>query len=415
MKNKLMSEQIKTDTAHNFKKTPAGNIPVDWSWATGKMLFSAIKGRIPTELLPTFKSGYLPYLSNEYLRESKAVFANANGNTVVAEKGDILLLWDGSNAGELFLAKRGILSSTMVVLNIKRPELVVKRYLYYTLKAKESLLKRMTKGTGIPHVDGQFLDALPLAIPPKDEQTKIVEILGEVDLSIEATQHAIKEIQGLKQSLIQGLFKRGLPGKHKKFKQTRIGEIPSEWQVVSLGDVAVNIKDLHQPSSKGSLDYIALEHIEPNTGRVIGSGKSGEALSAKCAFMKGDILFGKLRPYLRKFWVASFDGICSTDILVIRSKEEYLRDFLFFQLQQERLLGLINSLTFGTKMPRVSWRDLAELCIALPPKDELFSIVKMISAVEVRISQEIRKMEALHDTKAALSFHLLTGKIRVNL
>lgn len=87
----------------------------------------------------------------------------------------------------------------------------------------------------------------------------------------------------------------------------------------SFGDIALLIKDSFKPDKDNSLPYIGLEHVQQKTLQLAGIGNSSDVISQKFKFKKGDILFGKLRPYFRKVIRPEFDGVCSTDIFVVRA------------------------------------------------------------------------------------------------
>src|SRR5438128_384123 len=100
------------------------------------------------------------------------------------------------------------------------------------------------------------------------------------------------------------------------FKQSDLGSaLPEGWLNLRLGDVIEPSKDKIEPSKRPSALYLSLEHIQPETTRIIGKGSAGDVTSTKSVFRAGDVLYGKLRPYLNKVALPDFDGICSTDIL----------------------------------------------------------------------------------------------------
>jgi len=109
------------------------------------------------------------------------------------------------------------------------------------------------------------------------------------------------------------------------------------------------------PSAVPKSRYVGLEHIEQNTLSLLGWGMSGDVDSQKQRFYKGDILFGKLRPYFRKVVIAPFDGICSTDIWVVNSVLETDRDFLFYWMASGEFISSATNAAEGTRMPRAKW------------------------------------------------------------
>lgn len=133
-------------------------------------------------------------------------------------------------------------------------------------------------------------------------------------------------------------------------------------------------------TSDSSLRYVGMENVESETGRFVFDAEivpDGDAL----LFQEGDILYGKLRPYLRKTVIATFNGKCSSEFLTLRAKEG--SDLLYFKylLLSERITRLINSSTEGVKMPRSSWEQLGNLWIKLPCLEEQQRISKDIDSV----------------------------------
>jgi type I restriction enzyme S subunit len=158
-------------------------IPENWEVIKLGDIIEYIKGKKPKTLEDKPRNGFLPYLSTEYLRNNeKPKFAIHSDDIVFVEEGELILLWDGSNAGEFFIGKRGVLSSTMVKLWPKRE--VDQKFLFYILKTKEKFLSAQTRGTGIPHVDKTILKNLKIFLPPLPEQKVIAQILSTVDSAI---------------------------------------------------------------------------------------------------------------------------------------------------------------------------------------------------------------------------------------
>ena len=129
-----------------------------------------------------------------------------------------------------------------------------------------------------------------------------------------------------------------------------IGEIPEHWEIKKLKNVCsqVNIKE----NSKGnSLPYIGLENIESGSGRYIDTISEIEGMANR--FCKNNVLFGKLRPYLSKVYLAEKDGICSTEFIVYDTKSNNCR-FIHKLLLSPLFIDVVNSSTYGAKMPRAN-------------------------------------------------------------
>mgnify|MGYP001980557861 CR=1 FL=1 len=138
----------------------------------------------------------------------------------------------------------------------------------------------------------------------------------------------------------------------------------------SFSECAKLIKDSFTPSKETSLPYIGLEHIEQGTLRISSIGKSSDVISQKLKFKKNDILFGKLRPYFRKVVRPNFDGVCSTDIFVVRAKEGFSQNFLYYLMASQEFVNHSSQGSQGTKMPRASWEFLEKYEQGIPSLEE---------------------------------------------
>jgi len=159
----------------------------------------------------------------------------------------------------------------------------------------------------------------------------------------------------------------------------------SELKKYKLAEFAKLVKKQYQPNADEELIYIGLEHIEQQTLRINGYGNSKNVISQKYRFSSGDILFGKLRPYFRKVFRPKFDGVCSTDIWVIKAKKDFDQGFLFYFLANQSFIDACNSGSSGTRMPRADWDHLSETEWKLPPLSTQRRIADILSALDDKI------------------------------
>jgi len=186
--------------------------------------------------------------------------------------------------------------------------------------------------------------------------------------------------------------------KQSKFKETEIGKVPEEWDVKEIGDVCHLVRDSFSPSREDSRAYIGLEHIEQDTLRLISIGSSKNINSNKLVFRKGQILFGKLRPYFRKVYRPNFEGVCSTDIFVIDANKKFDNCFLFYFFADRRMIEEAKLSSEGTRMPRASWKYLEKLQRGFPDLSEQKAIAKILSDLDskIELNNEINKtLEAI--------------------
>lgn len=185
------------------------------------------------------------------------------------------------------------------------------------------------------------------------------------------------------------------------YRETDAGWIPEDWAPLSLGTIASARKS--KAVAEHGVRCVELEHIEPETGRLLGWDSSGAQASIKTAFKRGDVLFGKLRPYLRKYAVALFDGICTTEILAIHPKDDLAdRSFLFQLMQGDGVFSTVEALSYGTKMPRVSWSDLADIVVGVPSLAEQRAVAAILTAVDDKLGVIARQIEATQALKQGL-------------
>lgn len=185
----------------------------------------------------------------------------------------------------------------------------------------------------------------------------------------------------------------------------------NSWQLKKLEDICEVRKGQFDPKKEPNTIYIGLEHIEQQTGRLLGTGDSSETTSIKSIFKTGDVLFGKLRPYLRKYWLATFDGVCATEILPLVAKKGIDSKFLFYIIQQDKFINYLDQKSYGTKMPRTSWKEMAEYNIMIPPLSEQRKIAAILSSVDEAIEKTEAIIEQTEKVKKGLMQQLLTKGI----
>jgi len=399
----------------NFKETPIGKIPKDWEVVKLESLFTYLKGKKPEKMIERYKENYLPYLSTEYLRENKITkFVKIPQNVVLVNDRDLILLWDGSNAGEFFLGKKGVLSSTMVKIVLKE-ERNNKRFLFYLLKMKEKYLKKLTKGTGIPHVDGTVLNNLVISLPPLPEQQKITEILS----TIEKTDEVIAKTERLKKGLMQELLTKGIG--HKEFKDTEIGRIPKEWEVVKLADIGKFQYGITTSAVKKvtSVKLLRISDIAKSgiQWKDVPCCKITENEFKKYKLRVGDVLIARIGATTGKtcYIDRPIKGVFGSYLIRFQPLKELHTMFLYFYTQSTIYWNQVNRRKEGQLKKGLNTKTLGSLILPLPPFDEQKKIAKILSTVDKKLEIERKEKEKLERIKRGLMDLLLTGKIRIRV
>ncbi len=201
-----MMQQLKFKKETEFVQTEVGAIPKGWNIKKLRDIISYRKGAKPSVLYDFPCENCLPYLTAEYLRgEENPKYAPIIGKKlVIADENKIILIWDGSNAGDVFMGFKGIVASTMVLIEAKSRD-VDPRFLYYQLLIKSQILKNMTKGTGIPHVSKDIFENLLIPVPPLDEQRRIAEALSSVDGLIDVYRRKLDRLVRVRSWFLENL------------------------------------------------------------------------------------------------------------------------------------------------------------------------------------------------------------------
>jgi len=169
--------------------------------------------------------------------------------------------------------------------------------------------------------------------------------------------------------------------------------LPDGWVWTTLGEVTEPSKEKVDPQGIQSTRYIGLEHIEKASGKLLGFGHSDEVRSTKTAFHRGDLLYGKLRPYLNKVHLADFDGVCSTDILVFPGNPYVSNKYLLYRLLASDFVTYANLNVTGVQHPRTNFRILSQFLLALPPAAEQHRIVAEIETQFTRLDASVPALE----------------------
>jgi len=195
------------------------------------------------------------------------------------------------------------------------------------------------------------------------------------------------------------------------YKETKAGWIPESWEVVSFDNIAKRRKERFNPKNGKNFKCIELEHIEQTTGIVIGYVNSKDQASTKNKFYPNDVLFGKLRPYLRKYTLVDFEGVCSSEIWVFKNQSISMPEFVHLIVQSNKFIAYSNK-TSGTKMPRAEWDLISGINFPLPPLHEQQKIASIIFTWDKAIELVGKQIEAKQRLTKGLMQQLLTGKIR---
>jgi len=189
-----------------------------------------------------------------------------------------------------------------------------------------------------------------------------------------------------------------------------LGEIPEHWREKRLKFSAELVKK-KATSSDSVRKYIGLEHVASWSGQLLTELNEFQVEGESLLFERDDVLFGKLRPYLAKCFVASEPGRCTSELLVLR-RREYEPEFLKYLLLVPQIISLINGSTFGAKMPRAEWQFIGNLVLPLQAAEEQRAIADFLdretAKIDALIAKKERLIDLLQEKRTALISHAMT-------
>lgn len=313
-------------------------------------------------------------------------------------------------------------------------------YFYYLQShhGRAAVSSIVEQGAGASGIRGSDLGGLKVIWYPPREQRAIACILGALDEKIELNRRMNVTLEAMTRALfrswfvnfdpvrakIDGRWQRGqsLPGLPAHFYDlfpnglvdSELGEIPEGWEVGTLGDLAVHPRRGMQPDQFNSdTPYIALEHM-PKRCIALSEWENAEGLqSNKFKFERGEILFGKLRPYFHKVGVAPLDGVCSTDIVVIAPRSEKWFGFVLGHAFSDEFVEYTNAGSTGTKMPRTNWTEMARYAVPRPSERVAEAFNSKIRPNTDELIASIHESRTLARLRDTLLPKLISGELRI--
>ncbi|MBI5215426.1 MAG: restriction endonuclease subunit S [Ignavibacteriae bacterium] len=311
--------------------------------------------------------------------------------TTEAPLGEVALLKD----------KKVALAQRIITLRGKK-NICDNIFLKYYLQSNvgQALLQSRAQGSVVEGIKSSELKELEIGLPDYLIQRAIASILSSLDDKIDLLHRQNKTLEALAETL---------------FRQWFVEEAEEGWEEKTLKDIAINVKANVSPKYfTNDIIYVGLEHIDRKQIVLNSYGSSTDVSSNKSLFKENDILFGKLRPYFHKVCYAPFNGICSTDILVIRPKESIYFAFCLFTLFQKELVDYSDLSSEGTRMPRTSWEIIGDYPIFIPDTHTLECFNKVTLPTIAKMKNNTNQIRTLTQLRDTLLPKLMSGEVRVS-
>ena len=378
--------------------------------------------------------GRLDFSESEYLSEDD--FEQWT-RRVTPSPGDLVFSYE-TRLGQAALIPsgfRGCLGRRMGLLRV-REDSVNKRFLLYAYlgpRFQEILRARTIHGSTVDRIPLLEMREFPILLPDRATQDAIASILGALDEKIELSHKMSATLEATARALFKSWFVDFNPVRAKakgrdtglaleiaalfpdSFEESERGEFPTGWRAGPLGEVALNERRgiLHTDIIEGT-PYIGLEHMPRRSIALQHWGYASQLESNKSQFVKGEFLFGKLRPYFHKVGVAPIAGVCSTDILVVSASSMDWSSFVLMHLSSDALVAHTDQCSTGTKMPRASWDHISGYEVPFPPAPVAQVFNAVITPMTERILAAIHESRTLAAIRDALLPKLISGELRLN-
>ncbi|EEP60636.1 restriction endonuclease subunit S [Sulfurihydrogenibium yellowstonense] len=407
---------------NKFKETEIGLIPEDWEvMRLGEVAEITMGQSPPGDTYNTYGKG-IPFL------QGKAEFGNISPKHIkyttkplkIAKKGSVLIsvrapVGDVNIANMDYCIGRGLAS-----LNLKNG---INEFLFYSLLFFKHLIEKESYGSVFKAINKENLARLKIPLPPLEEQKAITDILSTVQNTTEKTEKVINATKQLKKSMMKHLFTYGAVAVDEidkvKLKESEIGLIPEDWEVVRLGDI-VNFKIGRTPPRKnkdywtnGKYYWVSISDMKNpyinNTSEMVSEKAHKEIFKEKLT--PAGTLLMSFKLTIGRTAILNVDAYHNEAIISIYPKEnKVLKEFLFYYLPAVDYSNLQDKAIKGNTL---NTSKLNKIPIPLPPLDEQQKIANILTTIDQKIQAEEKKKEALQNLFKTLLQQLMTGKIRV--
>ena len=323
--------------------------------------------------------------------EGKDNSSEDKSNYKIVRKGDMVYnsmrMWQGANG---ISPCDGIVSPAYTVL---MPKQEINNGYFAVLFKSANLINEFRKNSQGMTSDTWNLkypqiETIKVQIPSVSEQDKVSEMFSVLDERIAAQSRLVESLKKYKRGLLSAVFSQNV-------------SMFSTADFYAFSELAVRRSEKYDPKCNAHAVCIELEHIEQETGRIIGSTCADYQNSIKTVCKPGDVMFGKLRPYLRKYAFVQKECVCSSEIWSLIPTDIVIPKYLFYLIQSEAFMKVAN-VSSGTKMPRAEWSTIAKSGYLIPSKDDQQATVDILETTDRIIVSHVASYDRLIEYKKGL-------------
>ena len=407
-------------------------VPKNWCWTYIKLGFDVTSSKrvhkkdwltngIPfyrtRELVKLSENGYV----NNELFISEELYNSFVDEYGIPQTGDLLISGVGTiGIPYVIKEKQKFYFKDGNIIWFKNRGIFNSEYVYFLYKSAfvSEQIHQMSSGTTVDTYTIVNANSTIVPLPPLPEQQRIVDriesLFAKLDEAKQKAQDALDSFETRKAAILHKAFTGELTARWRKEHGVGL----ESWNSDLFKNIVTTVKDRFDPTTQTtSLHYIGLEHIQKNQG-IIGFGTADDIKSLKTIFKTGDILYGKLRPYLNKHDIAQFDGICSTDILVYRTKYSQTAKYINYFMNTELFISTAVSNSKGINLPRVSEKEIGNITVNIPDISEQTEIVRILDDLLAKEQQAKEAAEAMLEQidliKKSILARAFRGKLGTN-
>ncbi len=288
--------------------------------------------------------------------------------------------------------------------------------LFAILSEKRAIQKEIgSSAHGTRRLSSESLERLIIPMPPLPDQLSIATSLANIQAAIDVQISLVASLRDLKRETMATLFREGL--RAEPVTQTEIGLLPKSWRLTSLLEAAFITEGQVDPRVEpfASMVHVGPDSVESGTGRLLNTRRAKELalISGKYQFSAGQIVYSKIRPYLRKVWAASFDGLCSADMYPLHVSNRFNADFLAAFLLADTFTAQVVALQDRTGIPKVNRQQLRLCWVPQPSEDEQRDIAEVSSILHSNYEHAVERLRLLYELFDVTLQELMSGCVDV--
>lgn len=381
------------------------NLPSNWQVKSLGEVVRISKGRKLNSLVDSKTPSSRRFIQIDDLRNNEQLKYTEDNSGVLVNENDVLIAWDGANAGTVGFGLEGFIGSTIARLELLE-ENISTNYLGWLLRTKSKYLRDNCTGATIPHVNKSILTSVKIPLPPLPIQKQIAEKLEKADQAKQKRKEANKLTDEFLQSVFIEMF--GDPVKN-----------PKGWEVRKINDVIIEIENENPMKFVDKyytyIDISSIDNILKSIKETRNIRGFNAPSRARQLVYKNDVLVSTVRPNLNTVTIIKKkfkNSIASTGFCVLRVKDEFIvSDYLFFITIQSFFVKHLTKISKGASYPAVTDSQIKDIKIPIPPLSLQQQFTEIVNKTEVLKEKQKQSEQELENLFQSLMQKAFKGEL----